>query len=127
MEHAPDAARTSPRTRVRPRPRPLLGERTPGAGEHLCAAAARLREDEAELSRQAERISGQGLDIPEGLAGDVEPPRGGPPPLAPRARGQLLGKAGASRGTRPPGGGPGSFTHLPAPRNKAKTRSRLLF
>ena len=75
---------------------PLLEELNPRAAEHICAAAARLREDEAELSRQAERISGQGLDIPEGIAVNVEPLREAPRPIALRACGQLLDKAGLS-------------------------------
>ena len=99
VPHVEDESNADPaytRNRVRLRLLPLLEELNPRAMEHICAAAARLREDEAELSRQAERISGQGLDIPEGLAVNVEPLREAPRPIALRACGQLLDKAGLS-------------------------------
>ena len=99
VPHVEDDSNADPaftRNRVRLRLLPLLEELNPRAAEHICAAAARLREDEAELSRQAERISGQGLDIPEGLAVNVEPLREAPRPIALRACGQLLDKAGLS-------------------------------
>ena len=99
VPHVEDETNADPaytRNRVRLRLLPLLEELNPRAMEHICAAAARLREDEAELSRQAERISGQGLDIPEGIAGNVEPLREAPRPIALRACGQLLDKAGLS-------------------------------
>ncbi len=99
VPHVEDETNADPaytRNRVRLRLLPLLEELNPRAAEHICAAAARLREDEAELSRQAERISGQGLDIPEGLAVNVEPLREAPRPIALRACGQLLDKAGLS-------------------------------
>ncbi len=99
VPHVEDETNADPaytRNRVRLQLLPLLEELNPRAAEHICAAAARLREDEAELSRQAERISGQGLDIPEGLAVNVEPLREAPRPIALRACGQLLDKAGLS-------------------------------
>ncbi len=99
VPHVEDETNADPaytRNRVRLRLLPLLEELNPRAAEHICAAAARLREDEAELSRQAERISGQGLDIPEGLAVNVEPLREAPRAIALRACGQLLDKAGLS-------------------------------
>ena len=99
VPHVEDETNADPaytRNRVRLRLLPLLEELNPRAAEHICAAAARLREDEAELSRQAERISGQGLDIPEGIAVNVEPLREAPRPIALRACGQLLDKAGLS-------------------------------
>ena len=99
VPHVEDETNADPaytRNRVRLQLLPLLEELNPRAAEHICAAAARLREDEAELSRQAERISGQGLDIPEGIAVNVEPLREAPRPIALRACGQLLDKAGLS-------------------------------
>ena len=96
MEDETNADPAYTRNKVRLRLLPLLEELNPRAAEHICAAAARLREDEAELSRQAERISGQGLDIPEGLAVNVEPLREAPRAIALRACGQLLDKAGLS-------------------------------
>ena len=99
VPHVEDESNADPaftRNRVRLQLLPLLEELNPRAAEHICAAAARLREDEAELSRQAERISGQGLDIPEGLAVNVEPLREAPRAIALRACGQLLDKAGLS-------------------------------
>ena len=99
VPHVEDETNTDPaytRNKVRLQLLPLLEELNPRAMEHICAAAARLREDEAELSRQAERISGQGLDIPEGIAVNVEPLREAPRPIALRACGQLLDKAGLS-------------------------------
>ena len=99
VPHVEDETNADPaytRNRVRLQLLPLLEELNPRAMEHICAAAARLREDEAELSRQAERISGQGLDIPEGLAVNVEPLREAPRPIALRACGQLLDRAGLS-------------------------------
>ena len=56
------------RNRVRRRLLPLLEELNPRAVSHIAAAARRLREDEAELSRQAALLADSALDIPEGIA-----------------------------------------------------------
>ena len=97
VPHVEDETNTDPaytRNKVRLQLLPLLEELNPRAVEHLCAAAARLGEDEAELSRQAARISGQGLDVPEGVAVNVDLLREAPRPIALRACGQLLERAG---------------------------------
>ena len=96
VEDETNAGLNYTRNKIRHRLLPLLEELNPQAAAHIASAARRLREDEAELSRQAERISGQGLDIPEGLAVNVEPLREAPRPIALRACGQLLDKAGLS-------------------------------
>ena len=97
VPHVEDETNTDPaytRNKVRLQLLPLLEELNPRAVEHLCAAAARLGEDEAELSRQAAQISGQGLDIPDGVAVNVDLLREAPRPIALRACGQLLERAG---------------------------------
>lgn len=99
VPHVEDETNTDPsctRNKVRLQLLPLLEELNPRAAEHICAAAARLREDEEELSRQAARISGQGLDIPDGVAVNVDLLREAPRPVALRSCGQLLDKAGLS-------------------------------
>lgn len=82
------------RNKVRLRLVPLLEELNPRAVAHICAAAARLREDEEELSRQAKLLAGQGLDIPEGAAVPVRVLNGTPRPVALRACAMLLDRAG---------------------------------
>lgn len=99
VPHVEDETNGDPaytRNRVRLQLLPLLEELNPRAAEHICEAAARLREDEEELSRQAARISGQGLDIPDGVAVHVDLLREAPRPIALRACGQLLERAGLS-------------------------------
>lgn len=97
VPHVEDESNADPaytRNRVRLELLPLLEELNPRAAEHICAAAARLREDEEELSRQAERISGKGLEVPGGLAANVDDLREAPRPIALRSCGQLLDRAG---------------------------------
>lgn len=97
VPHVEDETNADPaftRNRVRLQLLPLLEELNPRAAEHICAAAARLREDEEELSRQAARISGKGLEVPGGLAVNVDDLRQAPRPIALRSCGQLLERAG---------------------------------
>lgn len=84
------------RNKVRLQLLPLLEELNPRAAVHICAAAARLREDEEELSRQAARIAQAGLDVPGGVAVNVQALREAPRPVALRSCGQLLERAGLS-------------------------------
>lgn len=97
VPHVEDETNTDPtytRNRVRHQLLPLLEELNPRAAEHICAAAARLREDEGLLSGQAALLARQGLDIPEGAAVNVQTLREAPRPLALRACAALLDKAG---------------------------------
>lgn len=97
VPHVEDETNADPaytRNKVRLQLLPLLEELNPRAVEHIRAAAARLDEDEAELSRQAAAISGQGLEIPHGLAVNADLLREAPRPIALRACGQLLERAG---------------------------------
>lgn len=97
VPHVEDETNADPaytRNRVRLELLPLLEELNPRAVEHICAAAARLREDEEELSRQAKLLAGQGLDIPEGAAVPVRVLNGAPRPVALRACATLLDRAG---------------------------------
>lgn len=99
VPHVEDESNTDPaytRNKVRLRLLPLLEELNPKAVAHICAAAARLEEDEGELSRQAARISQAGLDIPGGVAVNIQTLREAPRPVALRSCGQLLDKAGLS-------------------------------
>ena len=73
------------RNRVRHQLLPLLEELNPKAVSHIAAAARRLREDEAELSRQAAALCGRALDIPEGTAIPARALAEAPRPLALRA------------------------------------------
>ena len=82
------------RNKVRHQLLPLLEELNPQAAAHIAAAARRLREDEAELSRQAAPLAAEGLDIPDGVALPVRVLREAPRPLALRACAGLLERAG---------------------------------
>ena len=68
VEDETNADLTYTRNRVRRQLLPLLEELNPRAVAHIAAAARRLREDEAELSRQAALLADSALDIPEGIA-----------------------------------------------------------
>lgn len=85
MEDETNADLAYTRNRVRRRLLPLLEELNPRAASHIAAAARRLREDEAELARQAAALADQGLDIPEGTAIPARVLAGAPRPLALRA------------------------------------------
>ena len=84
------------RNKIRHRLIPLLEELNPRAAEHICAAAARLREDEAELSRQGAALAAgaeegsDGLSIPAGLLA------GAPRAIALRALALLTERAGSA-------------------------------
>ena len=73
------------RNRVRRQLLPLLEELNPRAASHIAAAALRLREDEAELSRQAARLADSALDIRLGTAIPARVLTDAPRPLALRA------------------------------------------
>ena len=98
MEDETNADLAYTRNRVRRQLLPLLEELNPRAAAHIASAARRLREDEDELSRQAERLAAQGLDIPEGAAVPVRVLREAPRPLALRACAILLEQAGLGGG-----------------------------
>ena len=97
VPHVEDDSNADPaftRNRVRLRLLPLLEELNPRAAEHICAAAARLREDEALLAAQAAPLAAEGLDIPGGLALPVWVVREAPRPLALRCCAGALDRAG---------------------------------
>lgn len=97
VPHVEDETNTDPaytRNKVRRQLLPLLEELNPKAVAHICAAAARLREDEEELERQAVSLANQGLDIPEGAAIPIRVLAEAPRPLALRACHLLMEQAG---------------------------------
>ncbi|MCI8916635.1 MAG: tRNA lysidine(34) synthetase TilS [Oscillospiraceae bacterium] len=94
MEDETNADPAYTRNKVRLRLLPLLEELNPRAAEHICAAAARLREDEALLAAQAAPLAAEGLDIPGGLALPVRVVREAPRPLALRCCAGELDRAG---------------------------------
>ncbi len=97
VPHAEDETNADPaytRNKVRLRLLPLLEELNPRAAAHIAAAARRVREDEQELSRQAALAAAQALDVPEGVAVNVQALRELPRPIALRACAQLLNRAG---------------------------------
>lgn len=97
VPHVEDETNADPaytRNRVRHQLLPLLEQLNPQAAAHIAAAARRLREDEEELSRQAALAAAQALDVPEGIAVNVQALRELPRPIALRACAQLLDRAG---------------------------------
>lgn len=97
VPHVEDETNTDPaytRNRVRLQLLPLLEQLNPQAAAHIAAAARRLREDEQELSRQAALAADQALDVPEGVAVNVQALRELPRPIALRTCAQLLDRAG---------------------------------
>lgn len=82
------------RNRVRRQLIPLLEELNPRAAAHISSAAVRLREDEAELFRQAQPLAEQGLDIEEGVAIPAQTLADAPRPIALRACAILFRRAG---------------------------------
>ena len=83
------------RNRVRRQLIPLLEELNPRAVEHICAAAARLKEDEAELSRQGRQLAALAEETAEGLSIPAAALARAPGPAALRALKELTGGAGA--------------------------------
>lgn len=82
------------RNKIRRRLLPLLEELNPRASEHIAAAARRLAEDEGELSRQAQALAGQAAERPDGWAIPARVLTYAPRPVALRAVGQMLNRAG---------------------------------
>lgn len=73
------------RNRIRHQLIPLLEELNPQAVAHITAAAQRAREDEAELSRQAERLLEQCVETEEGISLPIAALADAPRPIALRA------------------------------------------
>lgn len=73
------------RNRIRHQLIPLLEELNPQAVPHIVAAARRIRDDEAELRLQAERLLGQCVKSEEGISIPVSALNGAPRPIALRA------------------------------------------
>ena len=82
------------RNKVRHQLLPLLEELNPKAASHIAAAARRLREDEDELSRLAQRLADLGLDVPEGMVIPVRVLTDATRPLARRTCALLADRAG---------------------------------
>lgn len=79
------------RNRVRHQIIPLLEELNPRAVEHICAAAARLREDEEELSGQGRKLAELATETAEGISISASALADAPRPIAMRALAELLG------------------------------------
>ena len=98
------------RNKVRRRLIPLLEELNPRAAEHIAATARRLAEDEGELARQGAELARQARERPDGWEIPARALTEAPRPVALRAVGQLLDRAGLSTGRAfwpwPPGRGP---------------------
>lgn len=95
MEDETNADLSYTRNRVRHQLVPLLEQLNPRAVEHICAAAERLKEDEAELSRQGRELAalaqeeGDNLTVPASVLAQA------PRPVALRALMELTGGASA--------------------------------
>lgn len=103
VPHVEDESNTDPayaRNFLRTQVMPLLEQVNPRAAEHIAAAAARLARDERELTRQAEELARQAVPEGEGLAiaaGVLAPAAD---PVALRAVGLLLDRAGLDGAAR---------------------------
>ena len=84
------------RNKVRRRLIPLLEELNPRAAEHIAATARRLAEDEGELARQGAELARQARERPDGWEIPARALTEAPRPVALRAVGQLLDRAGLS-------------------------------
>jgi tRNA(Ile)-lysidine synthase len=82
------------RNKIRRQLLPLLSELDSRAAEHIAATARRLDEDERELCRQAALLADQGEKTFDGLTISAALLAGAPRPVAVRAVGQLLDRAG---------------------------------
>ena len=95
MEDETNGDQSYTRNRVRHQLIPLLEELNPRAVEHICAAAARLKEDETELSRQGRELAALAEETPEGLSVPAAALARAPGPVARRALKELTEGAGA--------------------------------
>lgn len=84
------------RNRVRLQLLPLMQELNPAAAEHICAAAARLREDEEELTRQGLELASLAEESREGVSIPVSSLLQAPRPIALRCLRSLLEGADAA-------------------------------
>lgn len=96
MEDETNGDDTYTRNKVRHQLIPLLEELNPRAADHIAAAALRLREDEAELSRQAAELARLAERRPDGVLFPAALLANVPRPISLRVIGQLLGQAGLS-------------------------------
>ncbi len=87
---------TYTRNRIRHQILPCLEQINPKAMEHIILTAARLGEDEAELCRQAEKISEQAGRHPYGWSVSAALLANAPRPIALRAAAQILERIGVS-------------------------------
>ncbi len=78
------------RNRVRHQLLPVMEQLNPKCVEHITAAAVRLEQDEAELSRQAATLAHQAIPTEGGLSIPAKALSAAPRPIALRAAAQLL-------------------------------------
>ena len=97
VPHVEDESNSDPaytRNFLRTRIMPLLEQVNPRAVEHMAAAAARLARDERELARQAEELARRAAPEGDGLAIATAVLASAADPVALRAVGMLLDRAG---------------------------------
>ena len=97
VPHVEDESHSDPaytRNFLRTRVMPLLEQVNPRAVEHMAAAAARLARDERELTRQAEELARRAAPEGDGLAIAAAVLASAADPVALRAVGMLLDRAG---------------------------------
>ena len=97
IPHVEDESNTDPayvRNRVRREVLPLLERLNPRAAQHIAATAARLTLDEEELAAQAAALAAQAVRDGEGLAVPAGVLSQAARPIALRAAGELLRRAG---------------------------------
>jgi len=97
VEDETNGDRTILRNRVRQELLPLLAELNPQASRHIVQTAARLREDEAELSRQAEKLLERAACQDGALSIQTAALTQAPRPVALRAAAALLEREGLGR------------------------------
>lgn len=98
MEDETNSDESYTRNKIRHRLIPLLEELNPQAAAHIASAAARLREDEEELSRQAALLAEEAEEGPDGLSIPAAVLARSPRPVALRAVSLLLERAGLGGG-----------------------------
>lgn len=96
MEDETNTDQTYARNRVRYQLLPLLEELNPQAVSHIAAAALRVREDEQELDRQAAELLQSAAERRDGWTIPAAALTDHPRPIALRAVGRLLERAGLS-------------------------------